>query len=215
MAALRTGRLGRRLPQLYAGLALYGVSMALLIRGNLGLDPWDVFHQGLAVRMPLSFGTIVILVSLAVLLSWIPLRQWPGLGTVSNALLVGVAVDLALAVLPAPDPMAARIAFMLGGVVLNAVATAAYLGARLGPGPRDGLMTGLVRRTGGSVRVVRTCIEVVVLAIGWLLGGTVGVGTVVYAVGIGPLVHVLLPRLTVPTRPGPRRREPSRIASGP
>ncbi len=214
-AALRTGRLGRRLPQLYAGLALYGVSMALMIRGNLGLDPWDVFHQGLAERMPLSFGTIVILVSLVVLLAWIPLRQRPGLGTVSNALLVGVAVDLALAVLPAPDPMAARIAFLVGGVVMNAVATAAYIGARLGPGPRDGLMTGLVGRTGGSVRVVRTSIEVVVLAIGWLLGGTVGVGTVVYALAIGPLVHVLLPRLTVPTRPGPRSREPSRIASGP
>ncbi|MGW0228694.1 membrane protein YczE [Actinopolymorpha singaporensis] len=215
LGALRTGRLGRRLPQLYAGLALYGVSMALMIRGDLGLDPWDVFHQGLAVRMPLSFGTIVILVSLVVLLAWIPLRQWPGLGTVSNALLVGVAVDLTLAVLPAPDPLAARIAFMLGGVVLNAVATAAYIGARLGPGPRDGLMTGLVGRTGGSVRVVRTSIEVVVLAIGWLLGGTVGVGTVVYALGIGPLVHALLPRLTVPTRPGPRLPEPSRIASGP
>jgi uncharacterized membrane protein YczE len=215
LAALRTGLLGRRLPQLYAGLALYGASLALMLRGDLGLAPWDVFHQGLAVRMPLSFGTIVILVSLVVLLAWIPLRQWPGLGTVSNALLVGVAVDLTLAVLPAPDPMAARIAFMAGGVVLNAVATAAYIGARLGPGPRDGLMTGLVARTGLSVRLIRTSIEATVVAIGWLLGGTVGIGTVVYALGIGPLVHVLLPRLTVPTRPGPRSREPSRIASGP
>lgn len=188
----------RRLVQLYAGLLLYGASMALMIRAGLGLDPWDVLHQGLAERLPLSFGMVTIVVGALVLLAWIPLRQRPGVGTVSNVIVIGLAVDAALAVLPAPDAPALRVTFMLAGVGLNGVATAAYIGARLGPGPRDGLMTGLVRRTGRSVRLVRTSIEVTVLAAGWLLGGTVGVGTVVYALGIGPLVHVLLPVLTVP-----------------
>jgi uncharacterized membrane protein YczE len=188
----------KRLVQLYAGLLLYGASMALMIRAGLGLDPWDVLHQGLAERLPLSFGMVTIVVGALVLLAWIPLRQRPGVGTVSNVIVIGLAVDAALAVLPAPDAPALRLTFMLAGVGLNGVATAAYIGARLGPGPRDGLMTGLVRRTGRSVRLVRTSIEVTVLAAGWLLGGTVGVGTVVYALGIGPLVHVLLPVLTVP-----------------
>jgi len=188
----------KRLVQLYAGLLLYGASMALMIRAGLGLDPWDILHQGLAERLPLSFGMVTIVVGALVLLAWIPLRQRPGVGTVSNVIVIGLAVDAALAVLPAPDDPALRLTFMLAGVGLNGVATAAYIGARLGPGPRDGLMTGLVRRTGRSVRLVRTSIEVTVLAAGWLLGGTVGVGTVVYALGIGPLVHVLLPVLTVP-----------------
>ncbi|HEX6235039.1 MAG TPA: hypothetical protein VFZ63_18055 [Jiangellaceae bacterium] len=191
----------RRLIQLYAGLILYGVSLALMVRAELGLDPWDVFHQGLADRLPLTFGQVVIVVGALVLLAWIPLRQRPGLGTISNVIVIGLAVDAALAVLPPPDPMAWRITFLVSGVVLNGVATAAYIGARLGPGPRDGLMTGLVARTGRSVRLIRTSIEVGVLATGWLLGGTVGVGTVLYAIAIGPLVHLLLPRLTVPDRP--------------
>lgn len=190
----------RRLLQLYLGLVLYGVSMALMIESNLGLDPWDVFHQGVADRSGLSIGVVTIIVGALVLLAWIPLRQRPGVGTVSNVVVIGLAVDAALAALPAPDPLPVRIAFLVAGVALNGVATAAYIGARLGPGPRDGLMTGLVRRTGRSVRLVRTSIEVTVLAVGWLLGGTVGVGTVVYALAIGPLVHVLLPRLEVPER---------------
>jgi uncharacterized membrane protein YczE len=190
----------RRLAQLYVGLVLYGASMALMIRAGLGLDPWDVLHQGLAERVPLSFGEVTIVVGALVLLAWIPLRQWPGFGTVSNVVVIGLAVDATLAALPAPDAMPLRIGFMLAGVGLNGVASAAYIGARLGPGPRDGLMTGLVRRTGRSVRLVRTSIEVSVLVAGWLLGGTVGVGTVVYALAIGPLVHVLLPTLTVPVR---------------
>jgi uncharacterized membrane protein YczE len=190
----------QRLAQLYAGLVLYGASMALMIRAGLGLDPWDVLHQGLAERVPLSFGEVTIVVGALVLLAWIPLRQWPGFGTVSNVVVIGLAVDATLTALPAPDAMALRIGFMLAGVGLNGVASAAYIGARLGPGPRDGLMTGLVRRTGRSVRLVRTSIEVAVLVAGWLLGGTVGVGTVVYALAIGPLVHVLLPPLTVPVR---------------
>ncbi len=188
----------RRLIQLYAGLVLYGVSMALMIRAGFGLDPWDVFHQGLATRTGWSFGVTTMVVGAAVLLLWIPLRQWPGIGTVSNVVVIGLSVDAALAVLAAPGALVARAALLAAGVVLNGIATAAYIGAGLGPGPRDGLMTGFVRRTGASVRLVRTFIEIAVLAVGWLLGGTVGVATVAYAVAIGPLVHLFLPLLTIP-----------------
>ena len=187
----------RRLVQLYAGLVLYGLSMALLVRSGLGVMPWDVLHQGLSRQLGWSLGTVTIVVGALVLLAWIPLRERPGLGTVSNVVVIGVALDAALAVLPEPGSLAVRTALVPAGIALNAVATAAYIGVRLGPGPRDGLMTGLVRRTGRSVRLVRTSIEVVVVAAGWLLGGTLGVATVLYALAIGPLVQVLLPRLTV------------------
>ncbi len=197
-------RPGRRLIQLYLGLVLYGASMALMIRATLGLNPWDVFHQGVAERLGLSFGTVTILVGALVLLLWIPLRQRPGIGTISNVVVIGLAVDAALAVLPAPGSLVIRLPMLVSGIVLNGIAGGAYIGAGLGPGPRDGLMTGWVRRTGGSVRVVRTVIEVTVLTGGWLLGGTVGLGTVLYAVSIGPLVHVFLPLLTV--RSDPARR---------
>jgi uncharacterized membrane protein YczE len=190
----------RRLIQLYLGLLLYGASMALLVRSGLGNMPWDVLHQGLARQLGWSLGTVTVLVGALVLLAWIPLRERPGLGTVSNVVVIGVAVDAALQLIPEAPSLVAGIGFMVAGVGLNAVATAAYIGVRLGPGPRDGLMTGLVRRTGGSVRVVRTSIEVVVVATGWLLGGTLGLGTVLYALTVGPLVHALLPRLTVPER---------------
>ena len=190
-------KLRARLFNLYLGLLLFGLSMALLIAADLGLDPWDVFHQGLAERTGIRFGWVVILVGAAVLLAWIPLRQRPGLGTVSNVVVIGLAVDATLAVLPAPGSLPLRVGLLAAGVLLNAVATAAYIGVHLGPGPRDGLMTGLVRRTGRSVRLVRTSIEVAVVATGWLLGGTLGLGTVLYAVTIGPLVQVLLPRLSV------------------
>jgi uncharacterized membrane protein YczE len=200
---------GRRLPhrliQLYAGLALYGISMALIIRSALGNMPWDVLHQGLAGRLGWSLGTVTIVVGALVLLGWIPLRQRPGVGTVSNVVVIGVAVDAALAVVPMPSSLALRVGLLAAGVLLNAVATAAYIGVHLGPGPRDGLMTGLVRRTGGSVRLVRTSIEVAVVATGWLLGGTLGIGTVVYAVAIGPLVQVLLPRLSLSPASTPTR----------
>jgi uncharacterized membrane protein YczE len=186
--------------QLYAGLALYGLSMAVLVRSELGVMPWDVLHQGLARQLGWSLGAVTVLVGALVLLAWIPLRERPGLGTVSNVVVIGVAVDAALAVVPAAPSTAAGIGFVVAGIGLNALATAAYIGVRLGPGPRDGLMTGLVRRTGGSVRLVRTSIEVLVVATGWLLGGTLGVATVLYAVSIGPLVHALLPPLTVPER---------------
>ena len=194
---LRGRRLPRRLIQLYAGLALYGVSMALMLRSTLGNMPWDVLHQGLAGRLGWSIGTVAIVVGALVLLAWIPLRQRPGLGTVSNVVVIGLAVDAALAVVPAPGPLPVRVGLLVAGVLLNAVATAAYIGVHLGPGPRDGLMTGLVRRTGRSVRLVRTSIEVAVVATGWLLGGTLGLGTVVYALAIGPLVQLLLPRLSL------------------
>jgi uncharacterized membrane protein YczE len=190
-------RLPRRLVQLYAGLALYGASMALLVRSSLGVTPWDVLHQGLAQRLGWSLGVVTMVVGALVLLAWIPLRERPGLGTVSNVVVIGLAVDGTLAVLPVPSHLAVQTAFAASGIVLNAVATAAYVGVHLGPGPRDGLMTGLVRRTGGSVRVVRTSIEVAVVATGWLLGGTLGVATVAYALAIGPLTQVLLPRLSV------------------
>jgi uncharacterized membrane protein YczE len=204
-ATLRGRRLPRRLVQLYAGLALYGASMAVIIRSTLGNMPWDVLHQGLAGRVGWSIGTVTILVGALVLLAWIPLRQRPGLGTVSNVVVIGVAVDATLAVVPEPAALPLRVALLAAGVLLNAVATAAYIGVHLGPGPRDGLMTGLVRRTGGSVRLVRTSIEVAVVATGWLLGGVLGVGTVVYALAIGPLAQVLLPRLSVSPAPPPTR----------
>jgi uncharacterized membrane protein YczE len=190
----------RRLPQLLAGLVLYGVSMGLMIRSALGLDPWDVLHEALSERTGLSFGTVTAIVGALVLLCWIPLRQRPGVGTVANILVIAVAVDLTLAVLDTPSALAWRIALSVSGVVLNGLATAVYIGTRLGPGPRDGLMTSITAKTGLSVRLVRTVIEVTVLASGWLLGGTVGIGTVVYAVAMGPLVQFFLPWVTWRTR---------------
>lgn len=181
-----------RLVQLYAGLLLYGVSSSLLVLARLGLDPWDVFHQGLARHSHIAIGTWVIIVGAAVLLLWIPLRQRPGIGTLSNAVLIGVVMDLILGHVHPPHLLAARIACMVGGVFLCGVATGMYIGAGLGPGPRDGLMTGLAAR-GHSIRVVRTALELTVLLTGWLLGGTVGVGTVLYALAIGPLAHVFVP----------------------
>ena len=181
-----------RLAQLYGGLLLYGVSSSLLVLAGLGLDPWDVFHQGLSRTFGLAIGTWAILVGVVVLLFWIPLRQRPGIGTVSNVVLVGGTMDVVLGHVHAPHALAARIACLACGVLLNGVATGAYIGAGLGPGPRDGLMTGFAAR-GHSIRVVRTAIEITVLATGWLLGGTVGVGTVVYALAIGPLAHVFVP----------------------
>ncbi|MCV7286500.1 hypothetical protein H7J87_14315 [Mycolicibacterium wolinskyi] len=177
---------------LITGLIGYGFSMGMMVRAGLGLDPWDVFHQGLTRHTPMTIGIASAVVGVVVLLAWIPLRNRPGIGTVANVIVIAVTVDATLALLPAPSAMPARIAMMVGAVVLNAVATVLYIGAGLGPGPRDGLMTGLVARTGLSVRLVRTAIEATVLVIGWLLGGTVGVGTVVYAFGIGPLVQLFL-----------------------
>ena len=174
--------------------------MALLVRAELGVMPWDVLHQGLARTFGGSIGLVSIVVGALLLVLWIPLHQRPGVGTLSNVMVIGVSVDVALAVLPAVDNLVVRILLVVAGIGLNAVATAAYIGVQLGPGPRDGLMTGLVRRTGGSVRLVRTSIEVVVVLSGWLLGGTLGLGTVLYALMIGPLVQPLLPVFTVERR---------------
>jgi uncharacterized membrane protein YczE len=195
---LRAGRTTHRLAQLAVGLTLYGVSMGMMVRSGLGLDPWDVFHYGIAQHLPVSFGTVTIIVGVAVLLLWIPLRQWPGLGTVANVVVIGLATDATLALLDAPAALPVRVVLLVGGIVLNGLAGALYIGSQFGPGPRDGLMTGLVRRTGRSFRLVRTSIEVTVLVVGWLLGGVVGLGTVLYAVLIGPVVQVFLPLFTVP-----------------
>jgi uncharacterized membrane protein YczE len=192
----------RRLVQLFSGLVLYGVSMAMLVQSRLGLDPWDVFHQGLSKVTGISFGLVVILVGIPVLLLWIPLRQKPGFGTLANLVVIGLVADRALALLPVGTTWPARVGYLVGGIVLNAAATGAYIGSRFGPGPRDGLMTGIVGRFPKlSIRLVRTGIEVTVLAAGFLLGGTAGIGTVAYALCIGPLVQVFLPIFTVPPRP--------------
>jgi uncharacterized membrane protein YczE len=191
-------RLGRRLIQLYVGLALYGASSALLVEAGLGLEPWGVLHQGLAELTGLSIGVVSIIVGAAVLLLWIPLRQRPGLGTVSNVFVVGIAMDATLAAVPATHGLALRIPLMLAGIVLNGVATGLYIAAHFGPGPRDGLMTGLHRRTGRSIRLMRTAVEVAVVVTGFVLGGTIGIGTVLYAVSIGPLAQLFLRVFAVP-----------------
>jgi uncharacterized membrane protein YczE len=193
-----TDRLLRRLIQLYAGLALYGVSSALLVAAGLGLEPWGVLHQGLAKLTGLTIGVVSIVVGAAVLLLWIPLRQRPGLGTVSNVFAIGLAMDGTLALIPDPRSLAVRIPLMLAGIVLNGAATGLYISARFGPGPRDGLMTGLHRRTGRSIRLVRTTLEVAVVVTGFLLGGTIGVGTVLYAGSIGPLAQFFLRVFAIP-----------------
>jgi uncharacterized membrane protein YczE len=197
VAQLRAGRLGRRLPQLLVGLLLYGLTLAMMIRATLGNAPWDVLHQGLAGHLPITIGQAVIAMSLVVLLLWIPLREMPGLGTICNSFLVGLSADAFLSLISTPDAWWARALLMVGGILLNAVATAMYLGSQFGAGPRDGLMTGLHRRTGVSIRLVRTGLEVAVVAIGWLLGGVAGLGTVLYALAIGPLAQALLPTFIV------------------
>jgi uncharacterized membrane protein YczE len=202
-AQLRAGRLGRRLPQLYVGLVLYGVSLAMMVRGDLGLAPWDVLHSGLIRHVPISLGQAVVVMSFVVLVLWVPLREMPGLGTISNAVAVGLSADAALAVLDRPDAWALRIGLMVGGVALCGLASAMYIGAQLGRGPRDGLMTGLHRRTGLSLRLVRTALEVAVVLIGLTLGGVLGVGTVLYALAIGPLTQRWLPWWTVHVAPRP------------
>jgi len=183
----------RRFIQLQFGLCLYGVAAAMMVRANLGLDPWNVFHQGLSLRTGMSLGTASILMGVVVMLAWIPLRQKPGIGTLFNIFVIGLSMDAALAVMPEMTTLPLRLAFMTAGVVLTAVGAAAYIGAGMGTGPRDGLMVGLNQRLGWSIRVSRMLIELSVLAGGWLLGGSVGVGTIVFAVGIGPLIQIFLP----------------------
>jgi uncharacterized membrane protein YczE len=197
-----TTGLPRRLIQLYVGLVAYGASSGLQVRAGLGLDPWDVFHQGVANRLHVSIGAVVIGVGALVLLAWIPLRQRPGLGTISNVVVLGVALDATLWVVPTPHLLALRIAYLVAGIGLCGLATGLYIGARFGPGPRDGLALGLSRVSGRSIRLVRTGVELSVLALGWLLGGTVGFGTLAFAVTIGPLTQVFLPLFTI-AQPAP------------
>ena len=197
LAQLRAGRLGRRLPQLYVGLVLYGVSLAMMVRAGLGLAPWDVLHSGIAGLVPLTLGQVIVVLSFVVLLLWIPLREKPGIGTISNALVVGFSADATLAVLTTPDSLWLRATLLVLGVVGNGLATALYIGSQFGRGPRDGLMTGLARRTGWSLRLVRTGLEITVVALGLLLGGVLGLGTVLYALAIGPLTQAMLPAFTV------------------
>jgi uncharacterized membrane protein YczE len=209
--ALAGSGLAARLVRLYLGLAGYGVSLALMVRARLGLGPWDVLHQGIARHLGVQLGWVTIAVSGLVLLAWIPLRQRPGIGTISNAVVVGLVVNAALDLLPAPGPLAWRVTWLAAGIGLNGLATAFYIGAGLGPGPRDGLMTGIAAR-GHSLRVVRTAIELSVLVLGWAMGGAIGIGTVAYALAIGPLTHLLLPRLTLaaPVPASPVRKTPAR-----
>ncbi|MGW6892891.1 membrane protein YczE [Streptomyces chartreusis] len=196
---LTQGHLVRRLSQLYIGLTLYGVSSAMLVEAGLGLEPWNVLHQGLAELTGLTIGVVSIIVGATVLLLWIPLRQRPGLGTVSNVFVCGLAMDGTLALLPEAHTLAVRIPLLVAGILLNGAATGLYIAARFGPGPRDGLMTGLHRRTGRSIRLMRTAVEIAVVVTGFALGGTVGVGTLLYALSIGPLAQLFLRVFAVPT----------------
>ncbi|GAA3705785.1 membrane protein [Zhihengliuella alba] len=208
---LRAGRLPLRLLNLFVGLTLFGAAMAIFIRAGLGQAPWDVLHVGLSTRVPLSIGAIIILLGFVVLLLWIPLKQWPGLGTIANVLWLGVAADLTLWLVPPIEGLGWQLAAIGAALVVNGIGGALYIGSQFGPGPRDGLMTGVHLRTGISMRLVRTVVEVTVLAIGWLLGGVVGVGTVAYALLIGPLTQFFLRWSVIelsrpPARPASARR---------
>jgi len=197
-----TRNLARRIAQLLIGLVLYGIAIALMLRGAIGVEPWTVFSQGVARHLPLSIGVLTVAIGALVLLAWIPLKQRPGIGTIANVIVLGPAIDLGLLIVPPVEPLLPRIAIFAGGLLLLAVASGLYIGARFGPGPRDGLMTGLVARTGRPIWMIRTGLEVTVLAIGWLLGGTVGLGTVAFAVLIGPLCNITIPLLRVPEPSG-------------
>jgi uncharacterized membrane protein YczE len=190
----------RRLPQLLIGLFLYGFAIAMMVQAGIGVSPWDVLTQGIAKQTGFAFGLITNVVGLLVLLLWIPIRQKPGIGTVVNVLLIGPSAQVALLLIPAQTALGSRLLLFAGGLALLAIATGLYIGARFGPGPRDGLMTGIHRRFGIRIWIVRTSIEVTVLAVGWLLGGNVGIGTLAFALLIGPMVSVTMPLLRVPER---------------
>jgi uncharacterized membrane protein YczE len=189
-------RLFQRLVRCVFGLALFGLGISLILQADLGAAPWDVFHTGVSELTGIPVGTVIIITGVALLVLWIPLREQPGIGTILNAIEIGVVVDLTLPLIPEPDLLAVRVPMMLSGVVIIAIGSGLYIGSGLGPGPRDGLMTGLARR-GLSIRVARTGIELFVLAVGIALGGSIGIGTAVFAIAIGPLVHVFLPMLTI------------------
>ncbi|MFM8714950.1 MAG: YczE/YyaS/YitT family protein [Actinomycetota bacterium] len=196
MPPMATDRLVERTSRCVLGLAFFGIGISLIIDARIGVPPWDVFHQGVAQRVDRSIGTVIIATGAALILLWIPLRQKPGIGTILNAIEIGLVANIALALLPQPESVFVQVPMMLGGVLVVAIGSGLYIGSGLGPGPRDGLMTGLAAR-GIPLRVARTGIEVTVLVVGWFLGGQVGVGTVAFAVLIGPLVQALLPRLAM------------------
>lgn len=214
VAQLRAGHLPRRLAQMTAGLVCYGISLGMLVTAALGTAPWDVLHAGIATHVPLTIGQVLTLASFVVLLGWIPLREVPGIATLANPVVLGLAADATIAVLGEPGSLLVRTGLLVGGVVLCAFATALYIGAQLGRGPRDGLMTGLVRRTGASVRVVRTGIEVSVVVAGLLLGGVAGLGTVLFALAIGPLTQLMMPWFTVDLGPAVPLPAPRSAAGG-
>jgi uncharacterized membrane protein YczE len=215
---LTTRNLPARVIRLLLGLAAYGMAIALMIRGNIGASPWDVFSQGLSRSVGLSFGLCTIIISGAVLLLWIPLRQWPGFGTLTNAVLVGIFADLGLALIPQASNLVLRSSLFVAGLVLLAFATALYIGAGLGPGPRDGLMTGLVRVSGWPVWTIRTGLELSVVVIGYLLGGVVGIGTLAFAAAVGPLTQLTLRWLYVDlhghTPGGTAAPKPAAVSAG-
>ncbi len=190
----------RRVGQLTVGLFLYGIAIGMMVRAGIGVGPWDVLSQGIAAHTGIAFGWVTNIVGALVLLLWIPIRQRPGIGTVVNVLLIGPSAQVALAIIPAQTVVGSQLLLFAGGLALLALATGLYIGARFGPGPRDGLMTGIHRRFGIRIWIVRTAIEVTVLAIGWLLGGNVGIGTLAFALLIGPMVSVTMPLLRVPER---------------
>lgn len=197
LAQLRAGRLSRRFMQLFVGLLLFGFSIALMVRAALGLAPWDVLHMALTRFLPLTIGQVNVLSSFVVLLLWIPLREKPGIGTIANAIVIGLSMDVALGLLPPVESLPARAALLASGIVLNGLATALYVGSQFGRGPRDGLFTSISRRSGWSIQLVRTGMEVVVVVLGLLLGGTIGVGTVLFALALGPLTQLMLPWVAV------------------
>lgn len=208
-ALLVSEHLGIRLFRLFTGLFLYGTAIALMVRANIGSSPWDVFAQGLSRTVGISFGIATIVISGFVLLLWIPLRERMGFGTAANAILVGIFADLAMLVLETPNHLALQSLMFLAGLLMLALASALYIGAGMGPGPRDGLMTGLVRVSGKPVWLIRTSLELVVVVIGWLLGGVVGVGTLVFALTIGPLIQQALKLLFVDLSKSSRTRKPA------
>lgn len=205
MSRVRGRRLPRRIAQLLIGLFLYGLGIAFMIRGEIGAAPWDVLSQGISLHVPLSFGVITIMTSIVVLLLWLPLRQRYGIGTVLNALLVGPSADVGLLLIPTGQPLWLRVGFFVIGLLVLAAATGLYIGAHFGPGPRDGLMTGLHARSGWPIWFVRTGIEVVVVAVGWVLGGNVGIGTLAFALLVGPLCQYFMRIFVVrmPSQPRP------------
>ena len=204
----RTGApLWKRIALVEVGLIVCGLAFAIMLRANIGLDPWDAFHQGISRMTGVAIGTVTVIVSFAVLVLWIPLRQKLGIGTIMNSITIGLTINVFYAWIPDASNYLFGVAYFLLGIVINGLGISMYIGGGLGPGPRDGMMTGLVKKTGRPVWLVRTAIEVVVLVLGWAFGGTLGLGTVIYAFVIGPVVHVMLPWFNLDKNKEPEQLE--------